>query len=164
MLLQTKVTVLGNRNFKRKLFILSLSVLLFNNSQEPNFKNDCENRYCESEGMEGARNVTHHLILQTISSWFIVFILSEQVQLLVDLRCKLLLYLCFSFSLLQFNMMRCKLPFYLLLTLKLAKNECGRSFVTDLLIFNEYKGWYYLLFTVLKKMVWMSSSCQIKYK
>lgn len=147
------VPLLGKHNFGRKLFVLSLSILLFNSSQEPNFKNDCENRYCESEGMKGARKLTHHLILQTVSSWFIVFILSEQVQLSVDKPCKLSLYLCFSFSLLQFNMMRCKLPFYLLLTFKLAKIECGKSFVTDLLIFNEYKEWYYLLFTVLKKTV-----------
>lgn len=147
------VPLLGKHNFKRKLFVLSLSILLFGSSQEPNLKNDWENRYCENEGMKGARKLTHHLILQSVSSWFIVFILSEQVQLSVDLPCKLLLYLCFSFSLLQFNMMRCKLPFYLLLTFKLAKNEWGKSFISDLLIFNECKGWCYLLFTVLKKMV-----------
>lgn len=63
------------------------------------------------------------LILPAISNWFIASISSQQVQLSADLLFKSLLYLlCFSFSLLQFNWMRCKLLFYL--TFNLAKNEC----------------------------------------
>lgn len=63
------------------------------------------------------------LILPTISNWFIASVSSQQVQLSADLLFKSLLYLlCFSCSLLQFNRMKCKLPFYL--TFNLAENEC----------------------------------------